>query len=274
MGERQGDSTAIVAMLTASWQALSDLGAGLTEEQWKTPSDLPGWSVQDNLSHLIGTERLLEGLPAADPLPSEPASYVRNPIGELNEREVAARRSRTGAEVLAEWDELRSVREQTLAGAGPDYFSRPMDTPTGPGTMTDFLAMRVLDCWVHEQDMRRALDLPGTFDCAAATDTVDRLTRTLPMVVGKRGACPEGAAVVIEITGPEARHFVYEVTGGRAAFVESSSEPPLATVTIDTECYVLLATGRRTPAELAEHITVSGDTELAGRVVAGMNVLF
>ena len=50
----------------AAWQALADVGAGLTEEDWKTPTDLPGWSVQDTLSHVIGTERLLEGLPAPD----------------------------------------------------------------------------------------------------------------------------------------------------------------------------------------------------------------
>ena len=61
--------------------------------------------------HVIGTERLLEGLPAAEPLPGDAPPHVRNPIGELNEREVAARRTRSGAEVLAEWDELRARRQ-------------------------------------------------------------------------------------------------------------------------------------------------------------------
>ncbi len=150
--------------MLATWQALSDVGTGLTEEDWKTPTDLPGWSVQDTLSHVIGTERLLEGLPAPQALPGDQPPHVRNPIGEFNEREVAARRSRPGADVLAEWDELRAVRQRMLAAAGDEYFQQPMDTPTGPGTMTDFLAARILDCWVHEQDIRRALDLPGRFD--------------------------------------------------------------------------------------------------------------
>ena len=210
-----------VDMLTATWQSLSDVLAGLNEDEWKTPTDLPGWSVQDTLSHVIGTERLLEGLPAPEPLPGDPPPHVRNLIGEFNERHVHARRSRRGAEVLAEWEELRAVRQRTLAAAGEEYFAQPMDTPTGPGTMTDFLAARILDCWVHEQDIRRALDLPGTFDCAAAEHTIDRLTRSLPMVVGKRAACPEGAAVAIDLCGPVVRLFVCEVTGGRAAFVDS-----------------------------------------------------
>ena len=43
---------------------------------------------------------------------------------------------------------------------------------------------------------------------------------------------------------------------------------------MDTQCYVVLATGRRSPAELAGRITVFGDQELAVRVLGGLNVLF
>ena len=200
-GKRAPDEE-MVDTLIATWRALSAIGAELTEEQWKTPTDLPGWSVQDVFSHVIGTERLLGDLPGAEPVPAEMPAYVRNPIGEFNEREVAARRTRTGAEVLAEWDELRAEREATLAAADADYFARPANTPTGPGTMADFLAVRIVDCWVHEQDVRRALGLPGTYSGDAAEHCVDRLTRGLPMVVGKRAACPEGGAVAVELTGP------------------------------------------------------------------------
>jgi uncharacterized protein (TIGR03083 family) len=230
--------------------------------------------VQDNLSHLIGIERLLEGLPLADRLDGSPPPYVHNPIGELNEREVAARRALSGADVLAEWEELRAKREATLAEAGPDYFTQLVETPTGPGTTADFLGMRIVDCWVHEQDIRRALDLPGTFDAAAAAHTVDGLTGALPMIVGKRAACPEGAAVAVEITGPVARRFVCEVTDGRAAFVETPSAPPVATITMDTECLVLLTTGRRGASEAADRVAVTGDGELGSRVLDGMNVMF
>jgi uncharacterized protein (TIGR03083 family) len=272
--EQLTEAAEIVATLTATWRALSDVGAGLSEPQWKAPSDLPGWSVQDILSHVIGIERFLEGLPAADPLPGESPAYVHNFIGELNEREVAARRARLGDEVLAEWDDLRAVRERTFAAADDAYFDQPMQTPTGPGTMTDFLATRIVDCWVHEQDMRRALHLPPTLSGPAAEHSIARLTGSLPMVVGKRAACPEGAAVAIVLSGPIERRLVCEVTGARAAFVESPSAPPLATISLDTECYVLLATGRRAPAAVADRVAAGGDAELSARVLAGLNVMF
>jgi Mycothiol maleylpyruvate isomerase N-terminal domain len=58
-------------------------------------TDRPGWSMQDALSHVIGIDRLLEGLPAADAVPDDVPPYVDNPIGEFNEREVAGQRPST-----------------------------------------------------------------------------------------------------------------------------------------------------------------------------------
>ena len=55
--------TTTIDTLALSFASLSSLGATLTEAEWKTPTDLPGWSVQDNLSHLVGIERRMQGLP-------------------------------------------------------------------------------------------------------------------------------------------------------------------------------------------------------------------
>ena len=187
------------------------------------PTDCAGWTVQDNLAHLIGTERVLQGLPAAHRRPTTMGEHVKNPIGQFNEAEVEARRPAPGAEVLAEWDELVDLRLATLRGGDDAYFAQPMATPTGPGTMADFLHIRVLDCWIHEQDMRRAVDMPGHLDGAAAEHTVDRLLRTIPIVVGKRAATPEGRAVVVDIAGGVERHIVCEVTTGGP---RSSTPPP------------------------------------------------
>jgi hypothetical protein len=47
--------------LEATFLSLSNLGRQLSEEQWKLPTDCPGWSVQDNLSHLVGIVVALSG---------------------------------------------------------------------------------------------------------------------------------------------------------------------------------------------------------------------
>lgn len=266
------DTIDTIDKLEAVWRSVSALGNELDEQQWKLPTDLAGWDVRDNLSHLIGTERMLQGLPPAE-TPTQVGDHVKNPIGQFNEAEVEARRGRTGAEVLTEWNALVDLRLTTLRTADAAYFSKEMATPTGPGTAADFLHIRVLDCWLHEQDMRRAVDKPGHLAGPAAEHTVDRLLRTIPIVVGKRAATPEGGAVVVDIAGDIQRHVVCEVTGGRAAVVAAASAEPLATITLDAEAFVVLATGRRTAAAMEDRIDLAGDHDLGQRVVDNLNMM-
>jgi uncharacterized protein (TIGR03083 family) len=264
--------TDTIDKLEAIWTSTSALCATLVDAEWNLLTDLPGWTVQDNLAHMIGTERSLEGLPLAGRLDAFP-NHVKNPIGEFNEGELEARRQLTGPEVLAEWNDLVQRRLATLRGADESYFARDMMTPTGPGTMADFLHIRVLDCWVHEQDMRRAVGRAGHLDGPAAEHTIDRLLRTLPIVVGKRAATPEGRAVVLDLTGPVQRHVVCEVNGGRAAVVETPKEEPLATIRMDSETFVVLANGRRTGSAMADRISISGDTALGQKVIDNLNMM-
>jgi uncharacterized protein (TIGR03083 family) len=264
--------TDTIDKLDETFRNISELCATLTEAQWKTPTDLPGWTVQDNLSHLIGTEAVLQGLPRGEHRAPE-VEHVKNPIGRLNEDDVDLRRGRPGSEVLAEWDELAALRIATLRSADEAYFDAPAMTPTGPGTVADFLHIRVLDCWSHEQDIRRALDLPGSDANASAEHTIDRLIRTLPIVVGKRARTAEGDAVTIRLTGPVEREMTYEVIDGRASQVEQPSKPPVATVSADSNTFVTLALGRRTASQLADRVSVEGDTELGQRIVEQLNMM-
>ncbi len=263
----------IIEIITAEWHSLSALGAQLTEEQWKAPTELPGWSSQDIIAHLIGTERMLQGHAVPPRGEGDFGEHVRNPIGEFNEIDVVLRRDLPGATVLAEWDALAAEREATLRAGDDAYYDQPMSTPTGPGTMADFLHIRILDCFVHEQDIRRAVDIPGNLDSPAAAHTIDRLIRTIPIVVGKRAGCPEGAAVVVEITGGVQRTVPCEVTNGRAAVVATTSAAPIATVSLDTDAFLALATGRRTAADVADRVTLAGDVELAQRVADNLNMM-
>ena len=258
--------------LAATFASLSDFCAKLTEAQWKTPTQLPGWSVQDNLSHLVGIERTLEHLPGTTHK-AEGFDYIKNPIGAANENEVDVRRSLSGAEVLAEWNDIVAIRLNTLRTADDAYFAQESFTPTGPGTIADFLHIRVLDCWLHEQDMRRVLNLPGHQSGPSAEHTIDRLIRTVPIVVGKRAATPEGGSVVIAITGHVQRTIVATVTDGRAQLSTEVPPQPLVTISMDSDTFVQLATGRATHAELADGYSIVGDAELGTRVVSMFNMM-
>jgi uncharacterized protein (TIGR03083 family) len=269
--------TDTINKLAECFDSLSELGSSLTEAQWKTPTDLEGWTVQDNLSHLVGIERMLEGL-AGTSHKSPPATHVKNPIGESNENEIDSRRHLSGAQVLAEWKDIAAQRLKTLRGADDEYFAASSMTPTGPGTLADFLHIRVLDCWVHEQDMRRAVNQPGHLGGPAAEHTIDRLIRTLPIVVGKRASTPEGASVVIDITadpvhGGVSRHIVTTVTNGRAAISDIESDNVLARLSMDTETFLILATGRQSLRAVEDRVTFSGDRDHGKRVAEALNMM-
>ena len=130
-----------------------------------------------------------------------------------------------------------------------------------------------MDCWVHEQDIRRALNIAGNQNSASAELTVDRLCRTLPIVVGKRAAAPEGSCVVIHITEPVVRKISITVVNGRATVVDAPSSKPLTELFFDSNTFVELATGRATAQEARERWKVSGDTDLGERVVGAINMM-
>jgi len=249
---------------------LTELCAPLTEQQWKAATDCPGWSVQDNISHLVGIENMLLGkTPTTHKSPKY--DYIKNPIGEHNEHEIDVRRSLTGSQVFAEWKATATERVHQLQTADAEYFAKPMMMPTGPGTLGDFLDIRILDLWIHDQDIRRALNLSGNHGGPCAEHTIDRLIRTLPIVVGKRAATPEGESVSITISGAVQRTIYVSVSEGRANIVASAPANMTCEISMDSTVFTALATGRKLSTEL--NWTFTGDTALAQRIVSQLNMM-
>ncbi|HZP31116.1 MAG TPA: maleylpyruvate isomerase family mycothiol-dependent enzyme [Acidimicrobiia bacterium] len=266
----------LIDLLDAVWSSLADLGSGLTEADWKTPTDVPGWSVQDNLAHITSMERRLLGLPEPDhELPAD-LPHVKNEIGRVNELFVDARRASPGADVLAEFREVTAARLEQLRGYGPDDFAAPSWTPVGQGTVRDLLPFRVFDSWIHEQDMRRAVARPGDVDTPVAANALERIVASMPFVVGKRVAPPDGTTVHFGIGGPLARTFTIAVDGGRARLVDELAAAPTATVATDSETFVRLTCGRAEPGAMLDSgaVHLGGDAALGRRVVEHLNFLF
>jgi uncharacterized protein (TIGR03083 family) len=270
------EDAAVVDQLEELWLRIASLGAELDDRDWKRPTDLPGWTVQDNLTHLTDVElRLLGEKPLADELDGDPP-HVRNEMGRRNEVFVDARRAWAGDAALAEFVEVTDARRVQLRGFGPDDFAASSWTPLGPGTVRDMLALRVFDTWAHEQDMRRAVGRPGGLAGPAAEATMDRIVALAPFVVGAKVAPPDGTEVVVECGPPLARTFAVRMEGRRAEELDEPPADPTVRLVLDGETYAMLTCGRVDPAALiaAGRITLHGDAELGRRVVEELNVLF
>jgi len=275
MARDQQSDQQLVDRLEQVWGSIDAACAGLDEAQWKTPTDLPGWSVQDNLVHISAIESSILGRPPPDHTPPE-LEHVKNEVGERNEVWVDSRRSWSGADVLAEFREVTGARLAQLRASSKADFDAESWTPAGPGTVRDLLPFRAFDSWAHEQDIRRAVDRPGDLDGAVADFAFRRIVDALPFVVGKKVHPPDGTKVVIEVTGSWPTTVAIVMDAGRAKSLPSRPEAPDATLTMDAETLACLGMGRWEPTDALGRgkVTIAGDDALGRAVVEQMNFMF
>ncbi|MHB1930270.1 MAG: maleylpyruvate isomerase family mycothiol-dependent enzyme, partial [Acidimicrobiales bacterium] len=189
-----------VDQLADTWAALASLGRELGPGEWSRPTECPGWEVRDHYAHVVGTESSLLGRP---PPPSAPAApHVRNPLGEMNEAWVAHWRPLPVGELLAQLEAVTSARLGALRAMTDEELDKPGWSPVGEVPYATFMGIRVLDCWVHEQDARQATGRPWRFEGPGAPASLDRLLSSLGYVVGKKVGPPEGTVVRLRIPGP------------------------------------------------------------------------
>ena len=267
-------SQQIVDLMETVWQSIGGLCAGFTAEQWATPTECPGWAVQDQISHLVGSECRLLGRPAPEHEPSD-TSHVRNEVGQSNEVLVDYRRRFSGAEVLAEFREITTERLGVLRGMTEEDFAAETPNPLGRGPYTDLLAIRIYDAWVHEQDIRRALGIPGHLDGPVAQHSYGRTRAAMPFVVGRKVGPDDGTTVVFEITGDVGGTIALNMDGGRAHRLDAAPESPTVGLTMDLTAFNALGTGRWTAEQALTNgaVAIAGDRALGERIVGEMNFM-
>ena len=272
MAETDADSP--LAPLVAAWSSAADdvlaLTAALDDEAMATPTDLPGWTVQDVLAHLAALEAELAGDPLLEvPDDALPSDALANPFKAHTERGVAARRGRSAAQVQAE---LASAVERRRTALAADLPSDPNAPAAGVAEETwsweTLLRNRVIDLWMHEQDIRRAVGRPGGFDTLGAQVTVMSFAVAMPFVLGRRVKPASGAVVRWRVgEGADAWDVAVRMDDDGRARVVGSDVPADAEILMTTEDFVCACGGRR---EVSPAIT--GDTDLARRVLESMAV--
>ena len=270
------DRDTVAAALVAEWAAIAELCAGLSDADWAVATDCPGWSVQDNVSHIIGTERMLLGDPAPEVDVGE-VPHVHNEIGRMNELWIAERRPWEPAAVLEEFQEVTGRRAGLLGAMTQADFDAESWTPAGNDTYGRFMRIRTMDCWMHEQDIRGAIGRPGHREGPVVEVVLDEFAFAVGFAVAKQGRAPEGARVLIELTGPAARTWRVQITERRGRLVETfdGDTEPTITVGMETHTYTRLVGGRISgPQALgAGLVSLSGDVEAAERIVAGLGYM-
>jgi uncharacterized protein (TIGR03083 family) len=271
------DLPGLVAAYRQTIQAVVDLGRTCSDADFERPTACPGWTVKDQISHIVGLESWLHtGEVPRVQVPDY--EHIRHEAGAFVEKSVEQRRHMVGSKVVNELETIAAQRIQ--------QFSAPDLTPEtvirgawGPAPVKDSLRTRILDIWTHEQDIRQALGRPGDLDSGGATVFMDLLFASLPKLVARDAGIPPGNVVIIEATGPvlgRAGVWVEDGEDGKPRGIplfsgvahDGDPRDVFTTITLSTDALTRRAAGRGTLEDI--HYTVHGDAEVARRVLENL----
>ncbi|MFG2091406.1 MULTISPECIES: maleylpyruvate isomerase family mycothiol-dependent enzyme [unclassified Spirillospora] len=242
------------------------LAETLGEADWHLPTECPGWTVKDQFAHLAGVELDLLGDPSPDiDLPE--FDHIRNDFGQMLEKAVHVRRAVPGPQVAAELADALERRLAELPGMDPDRLIMCPDGREGP--YSRFMKFRAMDCWTHEQDIRRAVGRPGNLDAPAAHCFWDLMSAALPRIVARTAKPGPGRSVALRVSDPLDFHVAVRVDDdGRGHWAEPGK--PTAELAMSWETYVRLTAGRCTPDAVA--VDTAGAQDVATRVLTNMAI--
>ena len=227
------DAAALYAQARAR---VTKLLSDVSEEDAKTPvATCPNWNVHDVVAHLAGV--------CADVLSGNIAGVASDP---WTAAQVDARRERTLAEIVAEWNEV-APQVEAFANNFPGRVSQQF--------LTDGIT--------HEHDIRLALGRPGERDCEAVRVGADF------MVMGFGAALRAYGLGPLEVSAGDQSWVVGggERVADDAAVAEAvdaalsatllegelptSADPPVATLEASPFELMRAFTGRRSTAQIA-----------------------
>ena len=265
-----------LARYVAAWKESADSVVALLRSidaaDWDAPTDLPGWSVRAVAAHLAHLESELAGHPQAS-VEVPDLEHLTALSSSWTETGVIARSGDSTEALIDELEQAVASRHAALVANPPtDASAAPPITPGGmPWDWETMLSNRVVDVWMHNQDIRRAVDRPGDLDGLGARHTAAVFARAIPYVVGKKVAPPAGTTVRVDIAGVDSLNLVID-EGGRAQRLADVPTDPTVALDLDLESLIILAGGRR-PADRVP-ATIHGDADLARRILEAMTVTF
>ncbi|GAB79402.1 hypothetical protein AUCHE_24_00570 [Austwickia chelonae NBRC 105200] len=277
------DLHGLVEAFAGTAQAVVDLTFALSEEDAAAPTPCPGWTIKDQVSHVVSLEAALIGRP--DPVVDVPErDYLRNSIGRAMENGVEFRRARTVGDIVTELQHTLAARLGRLRDGGLTEDTEVEGIGGRPTTLADLLRLRIFDVWCHEQDIRDALGRPGNLDSPAAAVTVARILDALPEIVVQKVGLEPGRVLMVELTGPVVARSGVRVEKvddgeicGHLMFAGSHDETgPIPAIgrtislQMSTDVFTRRAAGRRSAEDSV--YTVLGDEDVARRFMECLTI--
>ena len=249
----------LVEAVNSTLRAVALLATEITEPQAMLDTPCAGWTVRDQIAHVVGLEARCIGQPGPDShqIPTDLA-HVTSDTKKFMEIDVDYRRSVPWSVVQAEAAEVLTARMEQLRMLDFDAETL-IESPFGPRPAKAALSLRTFDIWAHEQDIRDAIDRPGGMDTPAAGVAIARCVGALGHI-GKEAGLSETEAVTLEVPdGP----FAFSVSSNSVGESKATLRMTAATLT-------RLCCGRSSADR--ESVQITGDTAIGARFLDAMAI--
>jgi len=207
-------------------QRMADALATLTAAQWASPSRCEGWSVQDVVSHLIGTNEFWS-LSIAQGLAGAPTEYLASfdPVA-TPPLMVEPMRSLQPSEVLDKFVATNEALFAIVNELDDDGWVTRAESPAGHVQIRLLAYHALWDGWIHERDVLLPLGIAPVEEADEVVSSLRYVAAVAPVFAFSVDAARTGA-LAIEASDPDA---VVVVEVGDGVSVHGGPAPAGATV--------------------------------------------
>lgn len=272
----------VVDLFPGERESLLDLLAGLSSGQWNNPTVCPGWSVKDVALHLLGVDvgilsRRRDGFhdhSLSDTVAEgEEWSDLVTYVDRLNEVWVTAARrisQRLLCELLRWTGDATAAYFKTLdlmALGGPVSWVGPDPVPVWLDVAREYT-----ERWVHQQQIRDAVDRPGLKCREWFSPVLETFVRALPYTL-RHAPAPDGTCLRLVIDGEAGGEWFAVRTHGGWLLRQGVEGTPDATVIMDQEiAWRVFTKGMNRDCAL-QTMSLQGDMSLAERVLDMVSII-
>ncbi|HEY5155941.1 MAG TPA: maleylpyruvate isomerase family mycothiol-dependent enzyme [Acidimicrobiales bacterium] len=190
-------------------ERLAGMLADLDDAQWGAASRCDGWSVQDVIAHLVGTNQFW-ALSIVCSRQGAPTRFLTtfDPVA-TPEQMVEAVRGQPPAETLVQFVETNAAIGEALVSTSDAEWQAAAEGPLGHIPLCAVVAHALWDSWIHERDIVMPLGLDPVHESDEVALCLSYAAALSPGFLAAGGSARIGAFEV-DASHPEVR-FVVEV---------------------------------------------------------------
>jgi uncharacterized protein (TIGR03083 family) len=242
---------------------------------WDQPSAADGWWNRDVMAHLAAGDTLAAQLVAGEPA-TELEEFNRYHEGSsfdidaFNAWTVNRRSGAETREILTTWGlAAESFLSHAASLSDEDWAERRFEYVAGPIAARYLVQTRVVEWFLHGEDMRATNGLGPQYQHQPVNLTIDLAVRMLPWSLGRAGHDLSGLSVKVDVEGAGEGSWHWGLGSGE---VPAGRKKPDATIRGRAPQLALVAGQRLKPddALLSGAVVLGGDREVADLVLRNL----